>query len=209
MSLVLSAQHFTDSLCLDNYEGERDYVPRAPSPPNLRTVTATSNRPPSRAPPPVPRPYPPSEDSTISIEVQRSHTRTRNPFYERSPSPPPQKRSSSNHRPPYVREATDEGTEKALVPSPAVGARDYTYIDGVIDKLDLGTARGRRHVTFTEPESRANNMVSEGQHPDHKEQKTGRGRNANGDGQSDWDLGTTGGGGDGGWDDAPLQEWKW
>jgi hypothetical protein len=69
-------------------------------------------------------PYPPS----ISSDSEPTHCRTqkyRKGKEESPPSPSPERRArsrapsvESNHRPPFVREATDGGTERALIPSP-------------------------------------------------------------------------------------------
>lgn len=56
--------------------------------------------------------------------------------------------ATSNHRPPYVREATEQGTEKALVPSTHHSRERQCILDnGSESTIEMERLKGR-HVTF-------------------------------------------------------------
>lgn len=68
---------------------------------------------------------------------------------------PSQSRSRSTNRPPFVREETDGGTEKALVPSPKFSTGREPFPDDVSDitERERIVEAETRHVSFREPGS--------------------------------------------------------
>jgi hypothetical protein len=57
-------------------------------------------------------------------------------------------RSRTGYRPPYVREATDRGTERALMPSPRHSHEKLFYPDTNDSDITEEIERVERHVTF-------------------------------------------------------------
>jgi hypothetical protein len=61
-------------------------------------------------------------------------------------------RSRSGYKPPYVREATDKGTERALMPSPKHSHERMFYPDTNDSEITEEIERVERHVTFRNPD---------------------------------------------------------
>ena len=135
----------------DNYE-PRPHPPRAPSPP----PSSSSSNVERTQPPSI---YPDSV-SGVSIDTIPAAYREYNEARQRVPSRGREAvRNSSRHRQPHVREATDGGTERALVPSPALHRPGEYAMGNSPDNSDgrreieerLIERVHERHVTFENP----------------------------------------------------------
>lgn len=135
----------------------RSNLPRAPSPPSAIYDSQPENW-------PSQLPYPLSSDSEVpqrlnslrkgkGFEYPQQHNISREHERSRSTS------RSRPARPAYVREATDGGMEKALVPSPkrsrSRGREGVRYVEVTESELELAERERRaeseaRHVSFRE-----------------------------------------------------------
>lgn len=132
-------QESTDT-CAD--EAVHQNLPRAPTPPPI--VSLSPDRRNTYTKTHQPRPYP---SPSVSSDSEPTHRRMRKSRkgkeqarYPQSVSPQRRVRSrapsvESNHRPPFVREATDGGTERALIPSPMRTRERDPFADEFGDEL--------------------------------------------------------------------------
>jgi hypothetical protein len=83
-------------------------------------------------------PYPLSEDESVPSRPGEGRVSARDDC-------------RTTYRPPYVREATDRGTERASMPSPK-HSRDSSFYPEDISESTEEIERTERHVTFRDPE---------------------------------------------------------
>ncbi|TAQ83376.1 hypothetical protein B7494_g8302 [Chlorociboria aeruginascens] len=137
------------------------HLPRAPTPPSPIPSTSIADILPTR---PIQRQRS-REELAQKVNHERGRESTKQSSRERSLSRSRSRtRAQSNHRPPFVQEATDGGTEKSLIPSPN-RSRNHSRVPSaeeshILDEVSGMTAHERiaeagvRHVTFRErPES--------------------------------------------------------
>lgn len=89
--------------------------------------------------------YPPSEDDSIQPHPMEEGISSGDQEGKAH------HRGRTAYRPPYVREATDRGTERAFVPSPK-HSRDRLFHPEDISESTEELERVERHVTFQEPD---------------------------------------------------------
>lgn len=113
-------------------------LPHVPSPPiisdrrEVKTGAASSR---------IAARYTPSEDSSSNTDY-RSETRvsSQKPWSQSQPGSP----MTSNHRQPYVREATEGGTERSVIPSPGP-SQERRHIP---EDVSEASEQESRHVSF-------------------------------------------------------------
>jgi hypothetical protein len=152
------------NLILSCFAGSRPspYLPEAPSPPSTLSSRRDFDTFGNISDQTIP--YPPSVDSDLRYRRQTFPQPALYAPGEESEAPQQQRRfrklqkertspigrRKSNHRPPYVREATENGTEKSLVPSPhrSRERERAPYHDEDASEMSGALPYDARHVSF-------------------------------------------------------------